>query len=88
MFSSKLLHYFMLLKHQQVLVQVVPNLCKQHGSIELFLHVVIVIPWADIVDIRHCRWHGLKVNDLLLVLCGIIFFLFIRIIADVILTCQ
>ena len=76
-------HSIMLQESQRVLVQVVPNLHKRHILIELFLCVVSMIPLVGIVDIPRHRRHGLRVNDPLAIFCGRVCFLFIILIAAV-----
>ena len=73
---------------QCILVQVIPNLCERRRSINIFLHVVILIPRAEVVYIPHHWYCGLRLNDQLIMLCVIVCILVIRIIVIVIFTWQ
>ena len=77
-------HYFVLQELQSILVQVIPNFREQHILINIFLHVVSLIPRTEIVEIPHHQRHGLRVNDPLTLLCWRKLFLVVRIIVYVI----
>ena len=64
-----MLHSFVLQELQFILIWVIPNLCKQHQSIDLLLRVVSLLLWSDIVYIPHCWWHSLRVDDPSALLC-------------------
>ena len=81
-------HSFVQQELQRFIIHVVPNFYKRHGSINLFLHVVILIPRVEIVDIPHCHQHGFRVNDPSTLFHGRVCFLLIRLIIDVIVPWQ
>ena len=68
-------HSFMLQEIKFILVKVIPNLCEQLRSINIFLPIVCLILQADIVYIPYCWWHGFRVYDPLVLLCGRVYIL-------------
>ena len=75
-------HSFVLKLQQCILVKIITELCKQNQLIDILLHVVNLLPLAEIVYIPHHWWHSLRLYDPSALLCGRVFILilFIRLV--------
>ena len=76
----RMFHSFVLPEQQCILVYIVTNLCERHLSIDLYLHIVSLLPRADIVFISHRCWNCIRVDDPLAQLCGLVCILILIII--------